>query len=182
MKDPLPIWKITYRALGQLGPEWPIRVAAWCAQRVIQLQVGPPVIAAPGQVVFTFNQAVFQAQLMTIPPSVTDKVTAGILMSQAWQAAVLSSAWLATPGISVGAPTPATIFSAVGALTLPPSILQGKLLIQQMYAAFPATGAEQDGIVADALFSAFSSLQVSFTGSNSVTPTVGPLAAVAPAV
>jgi hypothetical protein len=78
-------------------------------------------------------------------------------------------------GGSVGAPTPATIFSAPPAAVFEPASLTAATAALQtaLLAALPV-GTPLSSAYPSALYTAFTSLQVLLTGLNSVPPVAGP--------
>jgi hypothetical protein len=128
---------------------------------------------------FTFKKGVFQAQLL---PIVAAPVSQGALIAAAWGAAVQASTFSVSAGTIVGAPSPATIFSAPPvALILPPSIAaaQGALAVK-LTSLLPVSDPAQSQF-GPALRAAFLMLQVSITGIDSTPSPAGPLPLIVPA-
>jgi hypothetical protein len=123
---------------------------------------------------FTFNKAIFQAQLLPIVFAPTP--IPQLAIAAAWGAAMTASTMVVSSGASVGAPSPATTFSAPPVtLLLPPTIAAAQAaLAATLIAAVPVPDAKQ-GILGPALRTAFITVKASVTGINSITPTPTPL-------
>lgn len=122
---------------------------------------------------FTFAKPVFEAALLPIvagPPPVPQQQIAA-----AWQTAMTASTMLIASGASIGAPSPATTFSAPP-LTLiePASVTAAATALQVALLAAVPVEDPQDSTVPLAFRTAFISCLATATGLNSISPPAGP--------
>jgi hypothetical protein len=173
MLEPLPTWKQTFATLPFVStPVWAQNIANWAGQRsTMKLQWA----GLGGPIFFTFNQGVFQSQLMSLRPT-SERNQAAMAVASAWETAMNASILMVTPGIFVGGPTPPTLFSAVAGMIDVPSIMRGKMALYQTLVSAPPVDSAFTSVFPHAVYQAFMSLTVSLMGMNSV-PIPGPLAA-----
>ena len=92
---------------------------------------------------FTFNEAVFAAQLSTIPIT-TSQVTGVTNFANAWETAILASLAAVGPGCFIPPSSPATLFSAVAGVVIDPaSVALGKAKIIELGTS-PLVASAQD--------------------------------------
>jgi len=124
---------------------------------------------------FTFNKAIFAAQLKLATP--TDNAVAGCTnFADAWGSAVTASTLVVAPGSYLGAPTPATTWSVVIlSLVDPASIAAAKAaLVIALTSATPVANAALSAFPS-AFRTAFATLTASVTGLDSTPSPAGPL-------
>lgn len=133
-----------------------------------------------GATQFTFQQAIFAAQLASIPPGPVAAVQAQ-LFANAWASAVQASILVVAPGAYFGAPAPPTLFSVVAATIIdPPSVIAASsFLALQLAAAAPVAVGIQN-TYGSAIHDAFLKLTATVTGINSVSPPAGPQPLIVP--
>lgn len=177
--DPLATWQSTLAALPKVGDNsWAMNFASWYAGRIVGIAPSPAALVPTG-FVFTFNTALFASGLQTLPP--TASAAAGITaFANAWLAAMDASTAVVAAGTFKPPSTPATLFSVVATTVIDTaSKTAAKAKLLELITA-PAVG--------DATMSQFPIkfrdatllLTITVSGTNSVTPTPGPL--VVPAV
>lgn len=124
---------------------------------------------------FTFNRNVFKAGIVSLVPN-ANVVPNANAFALAFANAVAASTMFVAAGSSVGAPTPATTFSAPPVVViLPPTIAAAQAaLTSSIIAAVPVADPTMSTVPV-AFRDAFLALAASVTGLNSVVPTPGPL-------
>lgn len=177
MIDPLATWKSELKKLEPIdSADWAIKFAQFVADRVPMAELDAKVMTATGLFSFTFNQALFASGLFPILPSPSAPPVI-LQFANAWEAAVLASVAVSTPGIAFNPATPATIFSAVISTTVDiPSVAIGKLKIMEL--AYIKVDKDTDGSeFAEKFRDAFLSLTFTVSGINTITPTPTPFIA-----
>ena len=176
MLKPLPAWKASIAAIPpSKGPVWANNFANWYATEIATIFPKPPTLVPTG-FVFTFNTAVFITMLSKNPPTL-DPVAGINGFANAWEAALLASVVVVSPGTYYGSPGPATTFSVVIASIIDvPSIALGKLHLLNLVAAPPAAGGA-DSKFPQIFREATLMLTMTVTGINSSAPTTSPLVA-----
>jgi hypothetical protein len=175
---PLQDWKDALEALPKVGDaSWALAFADFYEEMILQITTDPSIMTPVG-FTFTFNKAIFAAQLATLAP--TPDALAGITgFANAWNAAVLSTIVVVGPGTVYGSPSPATTFSAVvTSLINPASIAAGQAIILTL-ATEPPVGDPQDSKFPEKFRDATLALMIDVTGINSIPPPAGPLPLVA---
>jgi hypothetical protein len=176
--EPLNIWKSTLAALPPTAGAWAPQFSAWYAARILPISPDPSIFVAAG-FLFTFNSAIFQTQLTALAP--VNNALAGITgFANAWEAAILASTVLVSPGSALVPPTPATIFSVVAtSLIDTSSIALGKAKLLELVSA-PQVPDANDSQFPEKFREATMLLTMSVTGINSIVPPAGPLPLAAP--
>lgn len=158
-------WIDAYELMPLVGDAtWKQNLADYCGD-LLDNQLNLSTYTGP---TFTFGRAAFAANL-------TD--TNGIVgLQSAFNAGVLASTWVIPIGTTFGAGTPAETFSTPGAAVADaPSISSGMAIIATL-ASSPQVGDATLSEFPTKLRAAFLSLTYTVTGTNSVTPTPGPIA------
>ena len=174
--DALSVWKTTLAALPKVADNsWADNFANWYADRIVNITTNPSALVPTG-FVFTFAKPVFKSALLALTP--TTSALAGITgFANAWESALNATTVVVASGSFIPPSSPHTLFSAVASTIIDPaSIAAGKAKIIELVSAPP---------VADAMNSLFPIkfrdatllLTITVTGTNSVTPTPGPLTA-----
>ena len=174
--DNLLVWRSGFNDLPLVGDDsWIPNFANWVSGRVsgkAQLQgIGgtPPV--------FTFNTGVFMNYLARMEP--TDDVNKAVeRLAAAWAAAVKASVFSVSPGAYFNSPSPATLWSIVGGNVGVLEIPSVSGAESQLRSALANAQQTDDGLqskIPEVLRSAFLKLNYKISGTNSVTPTPGPL-------
>lgn len=163
--QPAPIWSARFDALSPASdPSWTTAMANLVFELSSSLQINeilPPCV-------FNFQKALFEQGMLGATPAGGEAIIA-----QAWASAISASTIIVASGSSIGAPSPATTFSAPPVvLILPPSVAAAQIALQNDLLAAPPS---PPSAVGPAFYKAFTSLQVSVTGINSVAPTPTPL-------
>lgn len=136
--EPLATWQSTFKA--QMPPvavgTWPLSMTNWYAERF-----NTPNLDLPGLTLSTsplpavFGNAPFMALFSTLAPGLS-QAAAMMIVANAWEAGLLASIVTVAPGSSIGAPSPATTWSAVASSIFdPPSIAAGKAKILELVGA-----------------------------------------------
>lgn len=127
-----------------------------------------------GTVSFTFEKAVFYQGLKALTPA-TDRITPAQKISSAWAQAISASKMVVPPGVSFGAPTPPTLFSAIISTTLDPDslVLAKTELMNAIINQQPVDNYKKSDY-GPAYRRAFSMLTYTVTGLNSIPPPTGP--------
>jgi len=175
MLEPVPLWKQTFRSIPMVdNVSWSVNIARWASERsTAKLQW----IVLGGPIQFIFNTGVFQSQLSSMRFT-ADPNQGAMAFASAWESAMNASQLIVVPGVFVGAPSPATLFSVVIGAIDPGSILLGKMALYQQLVSAPFVNNSFDSILPPALNQAFLSLTVSLSGMNSLpipTPLVAPM-------
>lgn len=178
--DPLPTWKQEIKNIKPDKSNLTDKLADVIDQRVTgklatSLIQGPPVQ-------FTWQKSIFASLIKPLPAA--PALPPGLQQyCDAWEAATLASTIVVAPGNFFGVSAPPTLFSVViASILMPPSIAAGKAaMFAALSSAAPIQIADLSPL-AQALYTAFSTLQVQATGLNSVPPPPGPqpLVAVSP--
>jgi hypothetical protein len=173
--EPLSVWKSTLAALPPTAGAWYIPFASWYAARILPISPDPGVFVAAG-FLFTFNVSVFQTQLSLLTP--VNNALAGITgFANAWEAAILASTVVVSPGSALVPPTPATTFSAVAtSLIDTTSIALGKAKLLELVSA-PQVPDANDSEFPEKFREATLLLTMTVTGINSIVPVPTPLTA-----
>lgn len=174
MLEPLDTWKRTLEQLALTDKtDWVSRFAAWVGMRsTMKLELQ----GIMGPVLFTFQNGLFESRLRALMS--TDKKPIGAeQFASAWQAAVQASQMVVMPGASLGAPTPATLWSAVTSLLDPPSILLAKARLHAELSRIDGVLKTNESRLPEAFRNAFLTLTASATGINSTYPFPAPLVA-----
>lgn len=170
---PINDWKSSLKDLPKVADTtWALNFANWYANNITSISPDPTMYTDPG-FTFTFQSSIFQAQLLTLMPTLN--ALQGITgFANAWEAAILASIALSAPGAILMPASPATTFSTViTTLIDPASIVLGKAKILELASASPVENAN------DSQFPVKfreATLQLTFTvvGLNSVPPPAGP--------
>lgn len=173
--EPLSVWKSTLAQIAKVDKsDWVGNLARWMGERsTMKLELMP----IQGQVLFNFNQGLFEAQLRSAAP--TDLAVRGAnQFAGAWANAVMASQMVVMPSSYLAAPTPATTWSVAATLLDPPTITAARVfLLAKLASAAPV----DEGFLshmAEAFRSAFLMVTATVTGMNSLpipTPLVAPL-------
>lgn len=174
MVEPLPLWRNTLKSVQATDQLlWTSRLAQWAAARTTMKLTLSNII---GPVTYTFNMSQFDMLLKTCLTTEV-KMVAAAQISNAWAASAMASPMIVLPGCSLGAPTPATTWSAVVAIIDPPSVMMAKMQLMQ---GLMQADAVEDGYLskmAEAFRQAFLTLSFTLTGMNCLpipTPLVSP--------
>lgn len=126
-----------------------------------------------GKPTFTFNKAIFMAQLMTLAP-VPDPVSAAMGFANAWGTAMLASTMIVPPGSALGASAPPTLWSVViTSLIDPPTIELAKAFLIATLPTLEATKDAKQSKTGGTFRSAFLMCTCTVTGLNSLPPPPG---------
>lgn len=170
--DPLPQWVQAIAAIKPDKTSLASKLGDAIDQRVTgKLQLAM-VMGPPAQ--FTWAKATFVQLIENLPASPV--LPAGLMaIANAWEASMMASTLVVSPGAYVGSPAPPTLFSVViSSIIMPPSIEAGKAVLQaQLMSAAPIPDPNASPL-GPALFSAFSTLIGMVVGLNSVSPPTGP--------
>lgn len=173
--DPLNTWKTTLAALPPTAGVWQPAFASWYASRIINITTDPSVFI-PSGFLFTFNTAVFQAQLSLLTP-VSSQLMGITGFANAWEAAIMASIVVTAPGSALVPPSPATIFSVVASSIIDPaSILLGKAKLLELVSS-PQVADAMDSEFPEKFRDATLLLTATFSGTNSIVPVPTPLVA-----
>jgi len=175
--DDLLTWKSEWDLLplDDVGTAWSGNWAAYFAARNDSKLTFNPATIVGAPATFTFAQPAFQTPLAAgLPPDPTG--ASGIAaIASAWEASILASTMSALPGISVGAPSPATTFSAIASIVVEPtSLTAAKAALIAALTAAPPVSTPLSSAYPGAFRDAFLMLQYVITGTNSVSPPAGP--------
>lgn len=171
MIDNLATWKTTFQAITGEIPGF----SSWIDGRVTQKAGLTGIIPADPTVVFTFDKAEFQSGMEALPLS-ANQVTAITALGAVWESAIQTSILTISPGDSVGAPTPATIFSVVTSSVIDPaSILVSKAALISSLIATPPVADSADSALPQAFRDAFLLLTGTAIGLDSTPTPIGPL-------
>jgi hypothetical protein len=165
--EPAKLWQQTLKDVEQVdNMTWAQNMAKWLFERV-NAKLGVSGILGP--VTYTFNQALFMAKLMTMPP-VNNMADAAKALAEAWEQAVLASNMAVMPGACFGAPTPATTWSAPICVIDPASVSAAKaqIMAQFMNAELVDTG--MDSKLPEILHQAFMTITFTTSGINMTVP------------
>lgn len=184
MINPLLTWQSSFDAIpvDPTGALWPTNITNWILTNSLLLTLDPSVVMGVPPGAFTWSSAVFKSGISSMVPT-PDPVTPPTTFATAWNASITPSVLVVPSGASVGAPTPATIFSAPPLVTVNAAALALAFsgLTADLQAALPAA----KGAISDyppGFFDAFSALKYDLIGLNSIPPPAGPLPLVAMAV
>jgi len=171
--DPLDVWQKEIQDIKPAKKNLTKELADKIDQRVTGKMVLSMLGGPPAQ--FTWKKEIFVQLIENLPPS--NDTVAGITMyCNAWEAATMASVLTVTPGAFIGAPAPPTLFSVVASTVLmPPSIAAGKKIIFDLLSSAVPVKNPKESKLAQAMFSAFSSLQGQVTGLDSTPTPAGPL-------
>jgi hypothetical protein len=118
--------------------------------------------------VFTFNQAVFKTNLLTLTPT-ADPAAGASAFFNALETAILASVYLVSPGAYLGSPGAATTWSAVtSTIPDPASLAAAKTAAVAFMSTAPLSGTNPT--MATAVHTYLTSLTYTVTGLNSVAP------------
>lgn len=176
--DALQIWKDELAALPKVADtSWAANFAAWYADRLAGITTSPSALVPTG-FVFTFAQAAFAAQLLSLAP--TTSAAAGIMgFANAWQTALLATTAVVGPGSFKPPTSPATLFSAVISTIIDPaSITAGKAKLLELVTA-PPVADPQNSAFPVKFREATLLLSITVTGLDSTPTPAGPLPLVA---
>ena len=179
--EPVGTWKSTLAALPPVADSsWATAFASWYAARILPIEPDSSVFVAVG-FLFTFNAAIFQAQLLTLAPT-TDPADGALSFANAWEASLLASVALVAPGSALLPPTPPTIFSVVTTTIIDPtSIAAGKAKILELASAPPVADANNSQFPIK-FREATALLSITVSGLNSIPLPGSPTPLVAPFV
>jgi len=169
--EPLATWNDTLNSLPKVADtSWTDNLTGWYKDNIANITPDPSLLAASG-FTFTFNEAIFKTQLLTLAP--TPDALAGITgFANAWQAAINATIIVCGPGTTLQPSSPATIFSVVAATIIDPSsVVLGFNKILEIADASP----EDPPIFAEKFREATLQLKIIISGTNSITPTPTPL-------
>lgn len=172
--DALQIWKDELAALPKVADtSWAANFAAWYADRLAGITTSPSALVPTG-FVFTFAEAIFAAQLLSLTP--TTSALAGITgFANAWEAALNATTVVVGPGSFKPPSSPATLFSVVATTIIdPPSIALGKAKLLELVTA-PPVADPQNSQFPVKFREATLLLTITVSGTNSITPTPTPL-------
>jgi hypothetical protein len=172
--NPLNLWK---SSLADLTPvddtSWAANFATWYADNIASISPDPASLVAPG-FTFTFQQSIFQAQLLTLMP--TPDALLGITgFANAWEAAILSSIVVVAPGAFIPPTAPTTLFSVVISTIIDPaSIVVAKTKILDLATAEPVANVN-DSKFPEIFREATLQLKINVIGLDSTPPPASPL-------
>lgn len=181
MIDPSSKWE---EALGSLEPSSSPAWAGKMADAVDSLVTNKAQInGITGSVTFTFNKAIFQAQLMALAFTPLTAVAAQAI-GMAWGAAMQVSTIVVAPGACMGSPAPPTLWSIIilSMIDIPMVTLAQASLIAEITLLQPVKEKGKSPL-GPALFNAFSKCTATVSGLNSLPPPPagpGPLPLMAP--
>lgn len=173
--DPLQLWKDSLEDQPKVSSGGGDNFAGWYAERITDIEPDPDALV-PTDFVFTFAQAALVSALDALSP--TTSPSAGIDgFADAWEQALLASAIVVAPLTFIPPSSPATTFSAVASAIIDVSSIEaGKAKLAELVSAPPVANA-QDSLFPVKFREATLLLTVTISGTNSVTPTPGPLTA-----
>ena len=123
-----------------------------------------------GKPTFTFNKAVFAAQLMALKP-VPDAVAGMTGFANAWATAMTASTMVVTPGSALGAPSPATLWSVIFTSLIDASSVQlAKTLLISTLPTIPLVKDATQSKFGATFRKAFLMCSASVTGLNTLPP------------
>lgn len=174
MIDPLGTWQSTF-----LGVESAADFANWIDERVTGKAELTGIIAATPANVFVWDKATFQSGLEAMPLS-TSQSAAMATLAGVWESSINGTVVTIAPGDSLGAPTPATIWSVVTTSVLDPaSITAAKAALQAALISAAAVDDKANSDLPQAFRDAFLLLTATVTGLDSTPIPVGPLPLIA---
>lgn len=181
--DPEPKWK---EALGSIPPSSGIQWAMKMADAVDGLCTGKAQLSGiTGSVSFTFNKAIFAAQLLSVAPSPTTAIAAQV-MANCWSTAMMASMIVVAPGSSFGSPALPTLWSVVILSMLDiPSIMLAKVALGVELTVLQVVQKEKESPLGPAFRNAFLKCTATVSGLNSLLPPPagpGPLPLIVPMV
>lgn len=133
-----------------------------------------------GPVVYTFAKDVFESGIEKLMDTQSGKF--GITeFVEAWASAADVSVMLVSPGVSIGAPSPATTFSVISSTTLdPPSLIAAKQVFVNMLLASSPVKLDINSNFGPSMWSAFTTLTYTVIGLDSTPSPDGPFPLEAP--
>lgn len=181
--DPEPKWK---EALGSIAPASGVQWAMKMADAVDGLCTSKAQLSGiTGSVTFTFNKAIFAAQLLAVAPSPTTAIAAQV-MANCWATAMQASMIVVAPGSSFGSPAPPTLWSVVIMSMLDvPSIMLAKTALIAELTVLQFVKEEKKSPLGPAFRNAFLKCTATVNGLNSLPPPPagpGPLPLIVPVV
>jgi len=180
--DPLSKWKSSFKTMvvPTMGVDGPIKMGMWLNSHISNKPMLDAATVSSPSFSCVWQPAIFIAQMLAIPPSLSP-IPFALKLGQAWASATQASVLMVPAGAFVGAPTPPTLFSAPPvALFNPATIASGTaLIIAKVSTAPPATESDKSAII-EALYQATTQLGVMLTGLNSIPPPAGPLPLIVP--
>lgn len=174
---PLSTWKQKFSEIKPSDKPNGINLANWLDGLTTNQLIANGTV---GDQHFTFNKGIFGNLINAAVPT-PDPASAAAYISTSWATAIASSTYVPSPGVSVGAPTPATTFSTVVGLIDPTSVPQAQLILLKALLSARPTDNANDSAFSKAFRDAFLSLRFTLTGLNSA-PTPVPLVFIGPAI
>ena len=175
--DPEPAWK---KAISDIKPDstsqW-TKALADAVDGLVSNKAG--LTGITGSVTFTFNKAVFMAQLLAVAATPVAAIAAQAI-GLAWGTAMTASIIVVPPGSSLGPPSPPTLWASCVSLIDPPSVIAAQTALIAELTMMQAVDNAQNSKMGPALRKAFMSCTATVTGLNSVTPPAGPLPLLSP--
>lgn len=173
--DALSIWKAQWDLLplDGTGSAYPMNLANVIGDRVDGKMTTLSVTSSAS---FTFNRALFAAEITGMAPQVT-AIAGATKISDAWKTAILASTLTVPPGAFVGAAAPPTTFSVVSTVVVSPAAGYASLIAGLI--AAPLAGGLGQSVFPEELRKAFELLTYTITGLDSTPPPAGPLPLVA---
>lgn len=172
--DPLSTWQSTLAALPKVSTNsWASNFASWYAGRIVAIKPSTSALTASG-FLFTFPTAAFASQLQSLPQT-TSQLSGIQGFANAWAVAIASTVVFCAPGTFKPPTTPATLFSVVATTTIDTaSITAGKNKILELATSPPVSDPTMSDFPVK-FRAATLLLTITVMGTNSVTPTPGPL-------
>ena len=132
-----------------------------------------------GSVTFTFNKALFMAQLLAVSATPLAALAAQAI-GAAWGTAMMASIILVPPGSSLGAPSPATTWSVCATVIDPAMVTLAQVSLIAELTTMQGVKSAQDSKLGPAIRKALLSCTATVTGVNSIPPPAGPLPLLSP--
>lgn len=158
-------WKDAYALLPLVSDDtWKENLTAFIEDLIVDINL--ETYATPS---FTWARAAFKSALVGVSGAGVSEMQTGFSNS------IAASTWLIPSGTTFGSATPAETFSLPGA-AIPDAtgVSAGVIKIGELATAEPV-GTVEDSLFPEVLRDAFLLLTYTVTGTNSVTPTPGPI-------
>ena len=173
--DILSSWKDAFAALTPTDhpTAWADELADWVDSHISAKLVLDPGVVSGDPIVYTWDAQTFADTLKTASPG--SDPNAITVIADAWELATLSGIMAVPSGASLGAPTPATTWSAPPLTVVDPaSVVAAKTVMTADLLAMPPTADIDEVALPEILRTAFLGLTFTLTGLNSVPPPTGP--------
>lgn len=170
--DILDDWKSAFNDIPNVmtQAEGVQNLSDWIESHVTgKLVLDPSIIVGTG-ITYTWNKEAFKAELLSLSNSPTPNG-----LASAWKASVEASIMSVPAGASVGAPSPATTFSAPPVTVLDAtSVTTAFSQLQVSLNSLPPANTKEEVQIPELLRTAFLTLTFTLSGTNSVSPPAGP--------